>query len=166
MKIYIYIYIYIFVDVVISSSAVDGLDLVGDGKVVRVEIEDILRSWVIGDGDDDFTDELVETGVKNGFVDFVTSNSTFDDLSSINNDKVACAGEKDFVDGVTSSIGFDGLTLMGDDRVACVQQSEFVLVRSVVLGDGDEIKSEKFKKLDFEGFSRGTGSSWDGEFGI
>ena len=157
------IFVFVFVDVVISNSAVNSLDLVGNSKVACVDSEDTSRLWVIGDDDDDFTDKL-ETGVKNGFVDFVTGDSAFNDLSSIDNGKMACASENDFVDGVTSSSAFDSLTLIGDDRVACVQQSKFVLVRSIVLGDGDEVISEKWK-LDLEGFLHDTGSSSDGEFG-
>ena len=110
--------IFVFVEVVISRSAVDCLIFVGNGKLAHVE-SDTLKLWVIGDGDDDFTDELV-FGVKNGFVDVVTGNGVFNYLSLIDNDKVACAVDNDFIDGVTRISAFDGLTLMCDDRVACV----------------------------------------------
>lgn len=96
----IFVFVFDFVDVGIISSAVDGLNLVGDDRVACVESEEILKLWVIGDGDDDFTDKLVDLCVKKVF-GFVTDNSAFDDLSSIKNGKMACAG--DFVDSVTSS---------------------------------------------------------------
>ena len=97
--IFVFVFVFVFVNVGIISSAVDGLDLVGDDRVARVESEEILKSWVINDGDGDFTDKLVDR-VKKVF-GFVTDNSAFDDLRSIKNGKMACAG--DFVDSVTSS---------------------------------------------------------------
>ena len=155
------IFVFVFVDVVISSSAVDVLGLDGDGKLACVESEEILRLWVIGNGDDDIVDGLVELGVEKGFVGFVTGISAFNDLSSIENGKKTCAGE-DFVNSVSSS-AFN-LNLISDVAVACVQQGEFVLVRSAVLGDGND-NSEKYKSI-FLGVSLGTGSTSDGEFDL
>ena len=103
-----------------TSSAFDGLDLVNDGKVSCVESNVVMRSSVIGDSDDEVMDEIVETGDENVFVDFVTGGGAFDDVSLIDNGKVACASENDFVDGVTGRNVFDGLTLIGDNGVACV----------------------------------------------
>ena len=110
------IFVFVVVDVGISSSAVNDLDLVGDGRVACVESEEILRLWMIGDGDDDFTDELVELCVEKVF-GFVIGNRAFDDLSAMDNGKMAYACDKDFVDSVTSSNAFDGVTLRGDDGV-------------------------------------------------
>ena len=94
----IFVFVFVFVNVGIISSAVDGLDLDGD-DVARVESEEILKSLVIGNGDGDFTDKLVDRVEK--VFGLVTGNSAFDDLRSIENGKMACAG--DFVDSVTSS---------------------------------------------------------------
>ena len=52
-----------FIDLVIGSSTSNGLSLIGNGIVACVESEYVLvRLLVVGDGDDEFIDEIVESG--------------------------------------------------------------------------------------------------------